>query len=162
MGSLLAVDAGLRFGLAWFDQAGQLSRYRSQHVPNRGVLRRAARAALDEEPDLSVLVIEGGGPIADVWRGLAERRGVRVLQISAEEWREDLLLRRERRSGDAAKQSADGLARRLIGESGAKRPTSLRHDAAEAILAGAWAVRHLGWGTGEEPDGSSLPRAPTA
>lgn len=34
MGSLLAVDVGLRFGLAWFDQAGRLRRYRSQHVPN--------------------------------------------------------------------------------------------------------------------------------
>jgi len=162
MGSLLAVDAGLRFGLAWFDQAGRLRRYRSQHAPNRGVLRRAARAALDEEPDVAVLVLEGGGPIADLWRGLAERRGLRVLQISAEEWREELLLRRERRSGQAAKQTADGLARRLIEECGAKRPTSLRHDAAEAILAGAWAVRRLGWGTEEAPGGPTPPPAPTA
>ena len=38
------------------------------------------------------------------------------------------------------KQAADGLAREIIEEHGAKRPTSLRHDAAEAILVGYWAV----------------------
>lgn len=129
-------------------------------MPNRSVLRRAARAVLAEEADVTVLVLEGGGPIADLWRGLAEGRGLRVLQISAEEWREELLLRRERRNGQAAKQTADGRARQLIAESDAKRPTSLRHDAAEAILAGAWAVRRLGWGT--ESSDPATPRAPTA
>ena len=146
MASLLAVDVGLRFGLAWFDQAGRLRRYRSQHLPNRTVLRRAARVVLEEEPDLEVLVLEGGGPIADLWRGLAEGRGLQVMQISAEDWRAELLLKREQRSGHDAKQTADVLARRLIEESDAKRPTSLRHDAAEAILIGAWAVRRMGWG----------------
>ncbi len=148
MPSLLAVDVGLRFGLAWFDQTGRLRRYRSQHLPNRTVLRRAARAVLEEEADLAVLVLEGGGPIADLWRGLAEARGVQVIQISAEDWRAELLLKREQRSGREAKHTADGLARRLIEESDAKRPTSLRHDAAEAILVGAWATQQLGWRQG--------------
>ena len=145
MPGLLAVDVGLRFGLAWFDGQGELHRYRSQHAPNRTVLRRAARTILAED-EVTVLVLEGGGPIADLWRGLAENRGMQILQISAEDWRRELLLKREQRSGREAKHTADGLARALIEESGAKRPTSLRHDAAEAILIGAWAVRHLGWG----------------
>jgi hypothetical protein len=143
MPALLAVDVGLRFGLAWFDPAGRLCRYRSQHAPNRTVLRRAARAVLAEE-EVGVLVLEGGGPIADIWRSLAEGRGIEVLQISAEDWRAELLLKREQRTGREAKHTADGLARQIIEESGAKRPTSLRHDAAEAILIGAWAVQHLG------------------
>jgi hypothetical protein len=139
---LLAVDVGLRFGLAWFDQAGRLLRYRSQHAPNRTVLRRAARAILAEEA-VDLLVMEGGGPIADLWRSLAEGHGIRVEQISAEDWRAELLLKREQRTGREAKHTADGLARQIIEESGAKRPTSLRHDAAEAILVGAWAVQHF-------------------
>jgi hypothetical protein len=46
-----------------------------------------------------------------------------------------------RRSGEDAKAAAEKLARDLIERSGAKRPTSLRHDAAEAILVGVWASR---------------------
>lgn len=33
----------------------------------------------------------------------------------------------------------------MIDWSGARRPTSLRHDAAEAIMIGLWGVLHLGW-----------------
>ena len=144
MPGLLAVDVGLRFGLAWYDRAGRLLRYRSQHCPNRTVLRRVVRTVLAED-DFEALVLEGGGPLADLWRGQAEARGIPVVQISAEDWRAELLLKREQRTGQEAKHTADGLARAIIEESGAKRPTSLRHDAAEAILVGAWAVRHLGW-----------------
>ena len=36
-------------------------------------------------------------------------------------------------------------ARAVIEWSGAKRPTSLRHDAAEAILIGLWGALELGW-----------------
>ena len=44
-----------------------------------------------------------------------------------------------------AKRWADAGARRVIEWSGAPRPTSLRHDAAEAILVGLHAVLELGW-----------------
>ena len=37
------------------------------------------------------------------------------------------------------------VAKKVIGWSGAKRPTSLRHDAAEAILAGLWGMLKIGW-----------------
>jgi hypothetical protein len=37
------------------------------------------------------------------------------------------------------------LARNVIEWSGARRPTSLRHDAAEAILIGLWGVLSAGW-----------------
>jgi hypothetical protein len=37
------------------------------------------------------------------------------------------------------------LARRVIAWSEARRPTSLRHDAAEAILTGLWGVLEVGW-----------------
>ena len=46
---------------------------------------------------------------------------------------------------DRAKRSAQALARRIIAWADAPRPTSLRHDAAEAIGAGLWGVLAAGW-----------------
>jgi hypothetical protein len=65
--------------------------------------------------------------------------------VSAEEWRALFLLARDQRSGEQAKRIADGIARRVVEWSSAPRPTSLRHDAAEAILIGLWGVIDVGW-----------------
>ena len=56
-----------------------------------------------------------------------------------------LLLPRKQLNRKVAKDEADILARKMIAWSGLKRPTSLRHDAAEAILIGLWGVLELGW-----------------
>ncbi len=66
-------------------------------------------------------------------------------RIAAERWRQELLYAREQRNGAQAKQRAAELARRIIEWSAAPRPTSLRHDAAEAIAIGFWGVLHVGW-----------------
>jgi hypothetical protein len=145
VGELLAVDLGLRAGLARFGGDGRLLSYRSHNFGSLARLRRGAPALLAEGGGLTHLVVEGGGDIAEVWLRAAERRGLAVLQIGAEAWRERLLYPREQRSGEQAKQHADELARRVIAWSGAPRPTSLRHDAAEAILIGLWAALELGW-----------------
>lgn len=145
MGSLLAVDLGIRTGLALYGGEGKLVWYRSRNYGSTDRLRRAINGILKEIPDLEALVIEGGGTLAVPWEREAERRGILVLKTSAEEWRRRLLLPREQRSGIQAKHSADGAARRVIRWSGAPAPTSLRHDAAEAILAGLWGVMRLGW-----------------
>jgi hypothetical protein len=68
-----------------------------------------------------------------------------VRRIAAERWRGELLYAREQRSGAQAKQHAAELARRIVEWSAAPRPTSLRHDAAEAIAIGFWGVLHVGW-----------------
>ena len=75
----------------------------------------------------------------------AAAREVPVRWVSAEQWRELLFYPREHRSGEIAKRRADDMARRVIEWSGARRPTSLRHDAAEAILVGLWGVLQVGW-----------------
>jgi hypothetical protein len=93
----------------------------------------------------SHLVIEGGGALASIWADQAEDRHVEVRHVTAEDWRGVFLYPREQRSGEQAKRVADELARRVIEWSGARRPTSLRHDAAEAILIGLWGVLELGW-----------------
>ena len=48
-------------------------------------------------------------------------------------------------SSGVAKRNAGELARRVIRGSGAAGPTSLRHDAAEAVLVGLWGVLQVGW-----------------
>jgi hypothetical protein len=152
MASLLSVDAGVRAGLALYGEDGRLRWYRSQNFGTRERLRAGVRSVLSSVPDLGHLALEGGGPVAEFWAREAGERGIPVLRVSAEQWRARLLYQRERRSGPDAKKNADALARRVIQWSGAPRPTSLRHDAAEAILVGLWAVLETGWLAG-------LPRA---
>ena len=145
MASLLAVDVGLRTGLALYRDDGRLLWHRSHNFGSMARLRRAVAGILAEEPGLAWVVLEGGGAVARVWERAAARRGIQVRQIAAEDWREQLLYPRQQRSGAQAKQSAQDLARRVIEWSGAPRAPSLRHDAAEAILAGLWAVADAGW-----------------
>lgn len=143
--TLLAVDLGLRTGLALFDRSGQLRWYRSQNFGSKARLKRAAYGLLRDVPDLAWVVVEGGGDLAAVWAREAERRQAQVVQIQASTWRRRLLLPRDRRDGATAKARADELARHAIEALGADRPTSLRHDAAEAILVGVWGLLKVGW-----------------
>ncbi len=145
MPSLLAVDVGIRTGLAAYRDDGRLIWYRSHNFGAAARLKRAIPALLHEAFDPSFVVLEGGGPLAEHWTSSSERHGARVRRVSAEDWRALFLFPREQRSGDQAKRVADGLARRVIEWSGAPRPTSLRHDAAEAILIGLWGVIDAGW-----------------
>ena len=146
MSVLLAVDLGLRTGLAWFDRAGRLTAYRSRHFGSLTQLRPAIRSWLtDADAAPSWLVLEGGGPIADAWTSEADRHAIDTVRVAARDWRADLLLPREQRDGRSAKHHADRRARQVIEWSAAPKPTSLRHDAAEAILLGLWATLHLGW-----------------
>ncbi|MBA3469780.1 MAG: hypothetical protein H0T53_09060 [Herpetosiphonaceae bacterium] len=145
MQTLLAVDLGLRTGFALYGDDGRLISYRSQNYGSVPRLRRGAAGVLGDLPELTALVLEGGGVVAEVWESEARRRGLPVFVISAEVWRQRLLYAREQRSGAKAKETADELARRIISWSNAPRPTSLRHDAAEAILVGLWGVLELGW-----------------
>lgn len=144
MGSLLAIDLGIRAGLALYGADGRLAWYRSRNFGSAARLRAAVPQILDEIDDLASIVIEGGGPLALIWSRHAARRSINLLRIGAEQWRQDLLYPRQQRTGPQAKHSADSLARRVIEWSGAARPTSLRHDAAEAILIGLWGVLQTG------------------
>jgi len=140
---LLAIDLGLRCGWAAFDGEGRLLAYGSRHFGTRTALRKAIPQILDESPDLELLVVEGGGDLFVPWEKEAHRRGIRLKQVMGEEWRRRILLPRQQTNAKDAKAAADRVAREVIERSGAKRPTSLRHDAAEAILVGAWAATSL-------------------
>lgn len=103
MAALLAVDLGVRTGLACYGDDGRLRWYRSQNFGAAARLRRAIPRLLEHPTDLTRLVIEGGGPLADAWAQEAERRGLDVRRVSAEDWRAIFLLPREQRSGPQAK-----------------------------------------------------------
>ncbi|NJB69010.1 hypothetical protein GGQ74_002704 [Desulfobaculum xiamenense] len=143
--SLLAVDLGIRTGLALFAEDGRLVWYRSQNFGSHARLRRGAPGVLRSCDTLTSVILEGGGSIANIWEKEALRFGLPVEIISAETWRADFLKPSIRNNGPLAKLAADDLARRVIDASGAKRPTSVRHDAAEAILIGLWGAIRAGW-----------------
>jgi hypothetical protein len=131
--------------MAVYGNDGRLQRYRSQHYATQGTLKRALPGILDALPSVTTLVIEGGGALLGVWEREAARRALDVIRVSADEWRPALLIPREHRSASVAKRTAGQLARRIIAWSDAPRPTSLRHDAAEAILIGLWGAMRMGW-----------------
>jgi len=145
MGSLLAVDLGLKTGLALYSDTGRLCWYRSKNFGTAASLRRGVNTLMNTIPDLLYLVIEGGGTLALIWEREAKRRDIPVIQINAEKWRQKLLYPREQITGPLAKHYADDQARKIINWSGTARPSSLRHDTAEAILIGLWAVLEIGW-----------------
>ncbi len=145
MSSLLAVDLGLKTGLALYGRDGKLCWYRSKNYGSATRLKRDVHNVLGSIADLEILVMEGGGTLAPIWQREAERRNIAFRQIGAEQWRRKLLYPREQMTGQQAKQFAGDLARRIISWSGLSRPASLRHDAAEAILIGLWAVMDTGW-----------------
>ncbi len=137
---LLAVDVGLRTGLAYYNYRGKLEWYRSKQFGNSNQLRRAIFGLLEEHTEIEYLVIEGSGKYANPWQRAAAKRDLICTTISAETWRKQLLYPREQRSGSDAKRKAMQLALDVIIWSGAPKPTSLKHDAAEAILVGLWGV----------------------
>lgn len=145
MASLLAVDLGVRTGLACWGDDGRLRWYRSHNLGNAGRLRRAIPGLLAAEGDLARVVVEGGGPLLGPWQAEAGRRALVVQAVSAEEWRGLFLLPREHGTGAQMKAVADRLARQVIAWAGGPRPTALRHDAAEAILVGLWGCLSAGW-----------------
>ena len=142
---LLAVDLGLKTGLALYGGDGKLRGYRSKNFGTTARLKRAVYAILKEIPGLALLVIEGGGGIAEIWEHEAQKQGIAVRRITAEDWRKTILLGREQRTGAVAKERAARLADAVIAWSGLRRPTAPRHDAAEAILIGLWGVIEDGW-----------------
>lgn len=139
-GRLLAVDLGMKAGLAWFTTDGMLLRARSTRFPSRTVLRRALRTLWDEVPGVTTVVIEGGGELADIWADSARAHGLTVASVTAETWRAEMLLTRQRRSGRQAKATAEYLAMQLARQSGHSPRTAFNDDTAEAVLCGAWYI----------------------
>jgi hypothetical protein len=142
---LVAVDLGLRTGYAVYGRDGRLQRHGSRHFANRSRLRAGAAALLREVDHLAFLAVEGDRTLATAWQRHADRRGAATLTVAPEVWRARLLHPRERRDTRTAKRAASTLARVAIDDLCDAAATSLRHDAAEAVLVGLWALLEVGW-----------------
>lgn len=141
---LIAVDLGLRTGVAAFGPDGRLLAHRSMHLPDRSALRRAVPRVLRELGPPAHVVVEGDRALGTIWGRAAARHGAPVRGVAPERWREALLHPSEVRGG-RAKGVADRVARQIIDWSGMARPTSLRADVAEAICIGLWGCMAVGW-----------------
>ncbi len=148
-GGVLAIDLGLRTGLALLDRRGRVCWYHAQHFASRSALKRQVYGTLAPLRPLDEVVMEGDGALAAIWGKLPEKKwAIPTTLIQAHTWRDALMIPRQReRGGSLAKQYAQQMAAELIAWSQiAKAPTGpLRHDAAEAILIGAWACAQRGW-----------------
>jgi len=145
MSALMAVDAGVRTGLALLDREGRLLWCRSHNLGTTTRLKKAAARVLFELPHLQFLVVEGGGQTAGIWEHAAAKRNLPCRIIQAEHWREHFLLPRQRASGQKAKAAACALVSTILRREGWSSPTVPGHDAAEAALIGLWAAVQLGW-----------------
>ena len=139
---LLAIDVGMKAGFAWFDENGTLIRARSTRFAKRMTLKRALPSILTEIEGVAEVVLEGQGEIADIFKKGIQRTSLPVLQFSAEEWREDMLLPRERRSGQQAKAVAEAMALKIAHDCGNPPKCAYDDDAAEAVLFGLWYLKH--------------------
>jgi hypothetical protein len=145
MDVLLAVDLGVKTGLALYSSTGKLVWFRSQNFGNASRLRKAIPAILTCDHDLKYLVVEGGGPLFKIWENEANQRNIEIVHTMAEQWRPVILLPREQRGGISSKKNAIIYAHNIIKKLADHRATSLTDDAAEAILIGYWAMLKLGW-----------------
>ena len=139
---ILAVDLGVKTGMALFEPSGELVWVRSSNFGNASRLRKAVPGFLNPLPERSMLVMEGGGAMSEIWEKEALKHNISVIRIHAGEWRKDIFYQREQRSGVKAKSNALQLAMDLIRSSGVAAPKSLTDDAAEAFLVGYWFINY--------------------
>jgi hypothetical protein len=159
---LLAVDLGLRCGLAWWVRDAQgvgLVRHRCTEFHTRTRLKAAVRGVLGEVGGLGWVVGEGDRGLWEIWRRGAALLGAETVWVSPERWRTGLFGERGRdgMGGKALKAAArlmvEGSGERrggrvdrgLLGRFGERARVPLRTDAAEAVCLGYWAARDRGW-----------------
>lgn len=143
-GKIMAVDLGLKTGMALFAEDGRLCWARSHNFGTVTRLKKGVSTLLGQVPGLDLLVLEGGGRLASVWEKEARRRGIGVVLVSADVWRRRFFHPGQRRGKARAKLSAVEAALGIMRRSGVSPALRPRHDAAEAIMAGLWALVELG------------------
>lgn len=159
---LIAVDLGLRTGVACFGADGTLRYARARRFANRTRLRAAIPSLLTGEGPLAWVVVEGDPALARLWTRAAERLGAQTLRVAPHVWRDALLLPRERRSGQDAKSAALRDAQRLLADAGRSPVVPLKHDAAEAALIGLWALSQVTWPSASPAGAREAAAGPTS
>lgn len=141
MGNYLAIDAGVKTGFALFSDQGTLLKFSSHNYGSMGCLKRDMKRFFILCDPLDAIIIEGGGNIAQAWRKEAECRNIDVIAFHAETWRREMFKISDPTKTKAVKELAIQTARKIIADAGLPLPKTLMADAAEAILAGYWAIK---------------------
>jgi hypothetical protein len=167
---LLAVDLGLKSGLALFSSCGKLLRYEQFHFSKDDIQASSknlmkewehdAAGIVANDPDSCVsthithVAIEGADSyLLRAWMDAAN--DICILRVTPDEWRTELLIEKERTSGSNAKAASRLIARQVVEDFGVmprhegKFPT----DVAEAVCLGLYVSNKLGWIT---RDGGSM------
>ena len=162
---LMAIDIGLKSGVALYNRQGALVRY-EQFYFERDTLQRDAQELIQEwERDcneettfdeiqfkVTHIAMEGADAyMLNAWAEAAPNRS--ILRVSPEEWRSDLLTAKEKKSGHNAKASSRLIARQIVGDFGMMEQHSgkFKTDVAEAVVMGFYVARKLGWIQREPP-----------
>lgn len=146
LAAILAIDLGLRTGLAVWDDRGRLRTWNLIRFRSPRALRDGIRTLVrDLDEDVVLAVAEGDTDLARIWSRALSARDIPVRTVSAHTWRRDVFADRPDLDGKEAKQAAITLARRLIRERADRGAPHLRHDAAEAICLGYWAAWTERW-----------------
>ncbi|MGC8864295.1 MAG: hypothetical protein ACP5O2_01120 [Bacteroidales bacterium] len=135
-GNLLAVDLGVKTGLAVFTPDGRLLWYGSRNYGSKNSLRSDIPRLLLQYGPLRRLVLEGGGALHEVWHKEAQRWQIPITAFHAGHWRELLFGSDYLMHTDKAKDKAVEMAGRVIRLVGIQRFSTPVHHAAEAILSG--------------------------
>jgi hypothetical protein len=159
---LLAVDLGLKSGVALFNKQGQLLRY-EQHLFNKDKLNEEIKTIVEgwesdvQKSDIipsngeqlwsvTKIAVEGGDvAIFNAWDSAA--KDVSISRVSPEEWRFHLLSEKERTSGATSKAAARLIARQVVSDFGimGNHKGKFKTDVAEAVVLGFYVCKKLGW-----------------
>lgn len=170
---MVAVDLGLRTGLALYSDDGRLLEYEHAVYETAEDLEAKCLKLMSEweakyqrpnnneniEDDkasfhITHVAVEGADvALRAVWKSMAEDHlHCRLLLVKPEEWRADLLLAKEKASGEAAKEASRLIARQIVADYGGRlHEGKLATDVAEAVLLGYHVSRRLGWIPRKEP-----------
>ncbi|CAB9518483.1 Metallophosphoesterase domain-containing protein 1 [Seminavis robusta] len=175
---MLAIDLGLKSGAALFNSQGQLLRYEQFQFDIEDIAMRTRQLVLDWERDandetfmenvanngndnnndqhsgsskrksqLTHIAIEGvNGDMLRAWEEAAP--SLSVLRVPPEEWRSELLHKKERcNGGQDAKAAARLIARQIVNDYGIMgvHEGKFKTDVAEAVCLGLYVSRRLGW-----------------
>ena len=102
----------------------------------------------------AALGVEGADvALRSLWKNSAEDiLHCPLLLVKPEEWRADLLLAKEKASGESAKEASRLIARQLVAEYGGRQHKGkFQTDVAEAVLLGYHVSRRLEWIPRKEP-----------
>jgi hypothetical protein len=141
---LLSVDTGVVSGMAVFSRHGRLLHYGSHNYGDKNRLKRNIPQLLASWGNIGILLLEGGGRMADIWISSAGGTGIEVVVIQAETWRGLFFASPLTLSASDAKAGAIEKARVIISHCALRKSKELAHHTAEAILSGVFFLHGFG------------------